>query len=63
MSFNKIHTIRGAALGDYISVDIAMFVNCEGREGYKYMVCFVDHATKFSWVFPMQTRDEFIEKL
>ena len=32
-SFKKIHTIRGAALGDYISVDIAVFVNCESREG------------------------------
>ena len=62
-SFNKIHTIRGAELGDYISVDIAVFVNCESREGYKYVVCFVDHATKYSWVYPMKTRDEYIEKL
>ena len=62
-SFNKIHTIRGAELGDYISVDIAVFVNCESHEGYKYGVCFVDHAIKYSWVYPMKTRDEYIEKL
>jgi hypothetical protein len=43
-------------------VDIAVFVDCESREGYKYVVCFVDHATKFSWVYPMKTRDEYIEK-
>ena len=45
--FKKFHTIRGKELGDYISVDIAVFVKCESREGYKYVVCFVDHATKF----------------
>ena len=61
--FKKLHTVRGQALGDYISVDIAVFVNCPSREGYKYVACFTDHATKFSWVYPMRTRDEFIEKL
>ncbi len=44
-------------------MDIAVFVNCESREGYKYVVCFVDHATKYSWVYPKKTRDEYIEKL
>jgi hypothetical protein len=62
-SFNKIHTIQGAELGDYISVYIAVFVNYYSREGYKFMVCFVDHATKYSWVYPMKTRDAYIEKL
>ena len=61
--FKKFHTIRGKEPSDYISVDIAVFVNCESREGYKYVVCFVDHATKFSWVYPIKTRDEYIEKL
>jgi hypothetical protein len=59
-SFNKIRTIRGAALGDYISVDIAVFVNCKSREGYKYVVYFVD---QFSWVYPMKTCDKYIDKL
>ena len=63
MQLNKIHAIRGNALGDYISVDIAAFINCESRQGYKYVVCFVDHATKFSWVYGMKTCDEYIEKL
>ena len=61
--FQKSHAIRGTELGDYISVDIAVFVNCPSREGYKYVVCFTDHATKFSWVYPMKLRDEYIEKL
>ncbi len=50
-------------LGDYISVDLAVFVNCESRQGYKNVVCFTDHATKYSWVYPMRTRDEYFEKL
>ena len=62
-AFHKIHAIRGKELGDYISVDIAVFVNCPSREGFKYVACFVDHATKFSWVYSMKTRDEFLEKL
>ena len=28
-----------------------------------YVVQFLDHATKWSWVYPMRTRDESIEKL
>jgi hypothetical protein len=63
MSFNKIHAIRGNRLGDYISCDIAVFKNCPSREGYLYAVQFLDHATKYAWVYPMKTRDEFIEKL
>ena len=43
MVFNKIHAIRGVKVGDYISVDIAVFINCPSREGFKYVACFVDH--------------------
>ena len=38
MSFNKIHAIRGAKLGDYISCDIAVFKNCSSREGFLYVI-------------------------
>jgi hypothetical protein len=62
-SFNKLHKIRGKLLGDYISCDIAVFKNCPSRGGYLYVVQFLDHATKFCWVYPMKTRDESIEKL
>ena len=63
ISFEKVHRIRGQELGDYISVDLAVFVNCESRKEYKYVVCLLDHATKMSWVYPMKTRDEYFEKL
>ncbi len=49
----------GTELVDYISVDLAVFVNCESLEQYKYVVCFLDHATKMSWVYPMKTRDQY----
>ena len=55
-SFNKMHKIRGSRLGDYVSVDIAVFINCPSREGFKYVAGFTDHATKRSWVYPMRER-------
>ena len=40
-----------------------MFKNCPSREGYLYVIQFLDHSTKYCWVYPMKTRDESIEKL
>ena len=62
MSFAKVHKIRGTALGDYISVDLAVFINCPSREGIKYVACFLDHGTKMSWVYGLKTKDEYYEK-
>ena len=58
-SFKKIHAIRGKKLGEFISVDIAVFVNCPSREGFRYVVTFIDHATKMLWSYPMKKRNEF----
>ena len=30
---------------------------------FLYVVQFLDHSTKYAWVYPMRTREEFIEKL
>ena len=61
--FQKIHAIRGKELGDYISVDIAVFLNCPSREGYRYVATFIDHATKMLWSYPMKTREEYPQHL
>ncbi len=61
MEFKKVHAVRGKNLGDYISVDIAVFINCPSREGYHYVVRFLDHATKLSWVYPLTGCHEFIK--
>ena len=61
--FNKTHKIRGKELGDYVSTDVAVFINCPSREGYKYVVGFTDHATKFCWIYPMSERSQFYSKL
>ncbi len=58
MVFKKV---KGENLEDHISVDIAVFINCPLREGYRYVVQFLDHVTKHSWVYPMTDRNEFIE--
>ena len=54
--FNKIHKIRGNNFGDYVSVDIASFPSIPSRNGYKYVLTFIDHASKKSYVFPLKTR-------
>ena len=61
--FNKIHATRRKLLGDYISVDIAVFLNCPSREGYRYVVTFIDHATKMLWSYPMKSRNEYPKHL
>jgi hypothetical protein len=60
-SFSKIHAIRGKELGSYISVDMAVFINCPSRNGYRYVTTFVDHATKMLWSYPMRKKSEFLK--
>ena len=45
-SFKKVSKIRENKLRAYVSVDIAVIVDCSFREGYKYVVGFTNHATK-----------------
>ncbi len=54
--------IGGKLLGDYISCDITLFKIFPARSGYLYVVQFLDHATRFCWVYSMKTRDELIKK-
>ncbi len=63
MAFKKFHTVRGKNFGDYVSVNIAVFIDCPSREGYRYVVQFLDYATKHSWVYSMTDCDEFIKKV
>ncbi len=53
MTFKKVHAVRQKSLGDCIIVEIAVFINCPSRESYRYVVQFLDHAIKHSWVYPM----------
>ena len=62
-SLNKVYKFRENKLGACVSVDIAVFVNCPSREGYKCVVGFTDHATKRSWVYPMKDKTEFVSIL
>ena len=64
-NFNKVHKFRGnkPRAYEYVFVDIAVFVNCPSREGYKYVVGFTDYVTKRSWVCPMKKRTEFVSIL
>ena len=52
-SFNKFHKIRGKQVGDYVSCDIAVFVNCPFRQGFKYVLEITD-----PWDYPMKERSK-----
>lgn len=41
---------------ELITADIAVYVNCESRLGYKYCLVFTDVATKYFWEFPLKER-------
>jgi hypothetical protein len=41
---------------DLWTADIGVFVNCESREGYKYVLVITDVATKWFWEFLLKNR-------
>ena len=45
-------------MGDYVSYYIAVFVNCPSRQEFKYVLGITDHATKYTWDYPMKERSE-----
>ena len=47
LAYQKIHKIRGKEVGDYISCEIALFMNCEARHGFRCVAALTDHATKY----------------
>jgi hypothetical protein len=47
----------GISPGDYVSADILVMLNIPSREGYRYALHAIDHASKFSWVYPLKTRE------
>jgi hypothetical protein len=41
---------------EIVTADIAVYLNCESREGYKYCLVFTDVATKMFWQYPLKER-------
>ena len=39
-----------------VTADIAVYLNCPSRQGYKYVFMIADVATKMIWEFPLKTR-------
>ena len=58
LAYKKIHKILEKEVGNYISCDIAVFVKCEARHGFRYVAALTDHATKYCWAYPMRHRSE-----
>jgi hypothetical protein len=49
--------LAGLIPGAYMSADVLIMQNIPSREGYRYVLFIVDHASKLCWVFPLKTRD------
>jgi hypothetical protein len=49
--------MEGLVPGAYMSADVLIMQNIPSREGYKYVLFIIDHASKKSWVFPLKTRE------
>jgi len=49
--------LAGLTPGSYVSADILIMQNIPSREGYRYALFLVDHASKLSFIFPLTTRD------
>ena len=49
--------MAGLTPGAYMSADVLIMQNIPSREGYRYVLFIVDHASKMSWVFPLKTRE------
>ena len=47
--------MEGLSPGARISADVLIMQNMPSFEGYQYVFCIVDHATKMSWVYPLKT--------
>ena len=39
-----------------VTADIAVYLNCPSRQGFKYVFVITDVATKMIWEFPLRTR-------
>ena len=49
--------MAGLTPGAYMSADVLIMQNIPSREGYRYVLFIVDHASKMCWVFPLKTRE------
>ena len=47
----------GLVPGAYMSANVLVMQNIPSGEGYRYVFFIVDHASKMSWVYSLQTRE------
>ena len=44
--------------GMRIGMDVLIMLNTPSRERYRYVLILVDHASKYRWVYPLESRDD-----
>ncbi len=62
-SFNKIGKSNSKEVGDFISCDMGVFINCLSREGFIYVLVFTYHANKYTWLYGSRNKDEALDCL
>ena len=43
---------------EQVTAYIAVYFNCPSIVGYRYVLAFIDAATKYFWSYPLANRDE-----
>jgi hypothetical protein len=54
--FSRKTTITHTNFLSKVTADIAVYLNCPSREGYRYVLTFVDEATKYTWSYGLMER-------
>jgi hypothetical protein len=62
-SFRDERKSYATAAGDYISCDMGVFINSPSREGYVYTLVYTDHASKYTWLYGLKTKDQALDCL
>ena len=62
-SFNRQRKSYATEAGDFISCDMGVFINSPSREGYMYVLVYTDHASKYTWMYGLKSKDQAIDCL
>ena len=64
-SFTSKESIHHQRFLEKVSCDISVYLNCPSREGWKYILIFLDEATKMTWTYGLKERstDAVLESL
>jgi hypothetical protein len=42
---------------------MGVFINCPSREGYLYVLVYIDHASKYTWLYGLKNKNQALDCL